>query len=247
MTAAKWAGFPMLGFDLETTGVNVHEDRVVTAALVEIHPNRRPSVTSYVTDPGIDIPEEAAAVHGFTRDRAIAEQTHTPEQLLFEITGRLALWMGRGYPVVGFNCSFDLTMLEAENLRHQVDTLVSRGSIQPVVDVFVLDKFVDPYRKGGRKLDQMCATYGVVHTGAHDAAGDALAACRLWPRLMAKHSRKFPGMTLPALHQAQIQWRRAQMDSLRAYFDKKGTVHDGCDGGWPLHDSARAAAAGAQS
>lgn len=235
MTAAKWAGFPMLGYDLETTGVDAHGDRIVTAALVEIHPGHRPTVSSYVTDPGIDIPDEATQVHGYTRDRAIAEQTHTPEQLLFEVTGRLALWMGRGFPVVGFNLSYDLTMLEAENRRHGVDTLASRGSIQPVVDVFVLDKHADPYRKGGRKLDQMCATYGVVHTGAHDAAGDASAACRLWPRLMAKHGRKFPGMTLPALHQAQIGWRKAQMDSLRAYFDRQGTPHDGCCGSWPVH------------
>jgi DNA polymerase-3 subunit epsilon len=241
--AAKWAGFPMLGFDTETTGIDVHHDRIVTAALVECHPGQRPTITSYVVDPGTEISPEATAVHGYTRDRAAAEATHTPEQMLFEVTGRLALWMGHGYPIVGFNVSFDLTLLEAENQRHQVDTLAARGSIQPVVDVYVLDKFADPYRKGGRKLDQVCATYGVVHTGAHDAGGDALAACRLWPRLMAKHARKFPGMTLPALHQSQVGWRRTQMDGLRAYFDKQGTVHDGCDGGWPIHDSARTASA----
>jgi DNA polymerase-3 subunit epsilon len=235
VTAKKWDGFPMLGFDLETTGVDAQNDRIVTAALVEIHPGRRPVVSSYVTDPGIEVPDEAAAVHGYTRARAIAEQTHTADQLLFEVTGRLAYWLGRGFPVVGFNVSYDLTMLEAENRRHQVDALASRGPVAPIVDVFVLDKFADPYRKGGRKLDQMCATYGVVHTGAHDAAGDALAACRLWPRLMAKHSRKFPGQSLPGLHHAQVGWRRRQMDGLRQYFDKQGTVHDGCCGSWPVH------------
>lgn len=243
MAAKKWADFPMLGFDTETTGVSPDQDRIVTAALVEIHPGRRPVTTSYVVDPGIDIPPEATEVHGYTRERAIAEQTHTPEQLLFEVTGRLALWMGHGYPIVGFNLAFDLTLLEAENHRHGVDTLAARGSIQPVVDVYVLDKFADPYRKGGRKLDQVCATYGVTHVGAHDAGGDALAACRLWPRIMAKHSRKFPGMTLPALHQAQIGWRKAQMDSLRAYFDKNGTEHDGCNGDWPVRRTPAAAGA----
>jgi DNA polymerase-3 subunit epsilon len=138
-------------------------------------------------------------------------------------------------------------MLEAENHRHGIDTLTSRlgpGQIQPIIDVLVLDKFADPYRKGGRKLDQLCATYGVRHTGAHDAAGDALAACRLWPRIMAKHSRKFPGHTLGSLHQSQVGWRRAQMDSLRAYFDKKGTEHDGCCGEWPLHRACATAPVG---
>ena len=75
----------------------------------------------------------------------------------------------------------------------------------------------------------------VEHTGAHDASGDALAAARLWPRIMAKHARKFPGHSLGSLHQAQIGWRKAQADSLRAYFDRNGTEHDGVCGEWPLH------------
>lgn len=250
MTASKWADWPVLAFDVESTGVSVADDRIVTAALIELQPGRRPVASSFVVDPGIDIPEGAAAIHGYTRDRAIAEQTHTVEQALFEITGRIALWLGRSFPLVGMNASFDLTMLEVENTRHRVDTLVDRlgpGKVAPVVDVLVLDKFADTYRKGGRKLENLCATYGVVHTGAHDAGGDALAAARLWPRIMAKHARKFPGMTLPALHQAQVGWRKTQMDGLRAYFDKNGTVHDGCCGEWPLHRACLRVGAGATS
>lgn len=239
---SKWADFACLGFDLESTGVDTTKDRIITAALVEIKPGHRPAVSSYVVDPGVDISPEASEVNGYTRERAIAEATHTPEQMLFEITGRVAYWLGHGQPVVVFNGAFDFSMLEHENARHAVDTLVDRlgqGGLQPVVDVYVLDKFADPYRKGGRKLTQVCEHYGVRHVGAHEAAADALAACRLWPRIMVKHSRKFPGQTLQSLHQSQVQWRKAQMDSLRAYFDRQGTVHDGCDPGWPVYTSER--------
>lgn len=238
MTASsKWADMPCLGFDTETTGVDAINDRIVTTCLVDVRPNTRPVLHRYVVDPGIDIPEQAAAVHGYTRDRAIAEATHTPEQMLFEVTGLIAQALGHGIPVVAMNAAYDFTILEAENLRHQVDTLVSRlgiGRLQPIIDPFVLDKYADRYRKGGRKLTDLCATYGVRHTGAHDSAGDALAACRMWPKILAKHAGKFRGQSLPALHQSQVGWRREQMDGLRAYFDKNGTEHDGCDPGWPL-------------
>jgi DNA polymerase-3 subunit epsilon len=232
----KWDGFSLLAFDLESTGIDVFKDRIVTAALVDVPAAGRPVATSYVTDPGIEVPEAAAAVHGYSRARAIAEQTHTVEQLLFEVTGRIALRLGKGQPLVGFNLAYDLTLLEAECQRHGVDTLASRlggpGAIAPILDVFVLDKHASR-RRGKRQLPIVCQHYGVVHTGAHDSTGDALAAARLFPRVMATPG-KFPGMTLAALHQAQVGWRREQCDSLREYFDREGKPHDGVPGDWPV-------------
>lgn len=249
MTAAtKWDDMPCLGFDTETTGIDPLSDRIVTVALVDVRPRQRPTITRYVTDPGIDIPEGATAVHGYTRDRAIAQATHTMDQLLYEVTGRIAITLGHGIPVVAMNASYDLTILEASNHREHIEGLLARlghGRIQPIIDPFVLDKHADPYRKGGRKLTDLCATYDVRHTGAHDSAGDALAACRLWPRIIAKHAARFRGQSLPALHQSQVGWRRDQMVSLREYFDRTGKPHDGCDPGWPLLNGlARVLAAG---
>ncbi|WP_210651315.1 exonuclease domain-containing protein [Nocardioides sp. SYSU D00065] len=247
MSASKWDGWDMLGFDLETTGVDVWNDRVVQAAVVRVAAGKRPATKMWLVDPGIEIPAEASDVHGITTDRARTEGGD-PGQMLFELVGLLALAMGRGRPVVGMNLSYDLSLLEAECHRHGIDGLVARlghhSKVGPVVDVLVLDKFVDPYRKGGRKLEQLCAHYGVRHTGAHDAAGDALASCRLWPRIMAKHARKFPGHTIHSLHQSQIGWRKAQADSLREYFDRKGTEHDGVCGEWPLHRACAPALVG---
>lgn len=241
MSAAdKWAGFHLLAYDVESTGISPTQDRICTAALVDVKPGQRPVASTYVTDPGIDIPAEASAVNGLTREWLAEHQTHTPAQLASAVTARLAAHLATGQPVVVFNGAFDFTMLEAENLRHRVPTLRDRlglgdARIAPIVDVFVLDKYADPYRKGGRKLGQVCAQYGVVHVGEHDATADALATARVFPRLMAKHARKFPGMTLPALHTEQVRWRREQMTSLREYFDRKGTPHDGCDPGWPIY------------
>lgn len=248
--AEKWSDWPMLGFDLETTGVDIWTDRAVQSALVRIDPGKRPAISTWLVDPGVEIPDGAAEVHGITTARAQAEGTD-PAQMLFEVAGQLALAMGRGIPIVGMNLSFDLTMFETECARHGVDGLAARlghaSKIAPIVDVSVLDKQADKFRKGGRKLEQLCATYGVRHTGAHDAAADALATCRIWPRLMAKHARKLSAPTIQSLHQSQIGWRKEQMDGLRAYFDKNGTEHDGCCGEWPVHSTCARTIAGASS
>lgn len=247
---SKWDGWDMLGFDTETTGVDVFNDRIVTAALVAIWDDgTKRHLTSYVVDPGIDIPEGAAAVHGYSRERAIAEATHAdPSQALFEISGRLATAMGKGVPIVGANLSYDFSLLESENRRLAVPTLAERmggaSKIQPLVDVMVLDKKADQRRRGSRKLPDLCRHYGVTLDNAHDSGADALAACLLWPKIMSKHARVFPGMTLHALHQSQIGWKREQMDGLRAYFDRRGKPHDGCCGEWPLHRACAPALVG---
>ena len=89
-------------------------------------------------------------------------------------------------------------------------------------------------RKGSRKLVDQCGHYGVLHGGAHEADADALATLRILRRQVQAYP-DLAGMTLSKLHTQQVTWRRQQMDSLRAYFDRSGKEHDGCCGEWPLH------------
>lgn len=247
---SKWARMPMLGFDLETSGVDVFEDRIVQAALVKVENGVEVNRHTWLANPGIEIPEEATAVHGITTEDA-AEHGQDPAQVCFELTGMLALNMGRVIPTVVANAPYDFTMLEAENRRHGIATLHSRVTpkpIGPVIDPMVLDRYVDPYRKAicelnripcrcgavDKKLSSLCLHYGVQLTEAHDAGADALAACLLVPAIIARHPEKFRGFTVGGLHQAQIGWRKTQADSLRKYFDQNGIEHDGVDPSWPV-------------
>lgn len=267
-----WHLGPLKGFDTESTGIDVWNDRIVTTALVDLVPGQRPVVATELVNPGVDIPAEATEVHGITTAHAQAHG-RPPEQVLFEVTGQLALAMTRGVPIVAANAAYDFTLLEAENRRHGLPTLADRlpgGRYGPIVDVMVLDKQYDGYRKscykapgcdpetkhhecggcrGGKfacggcgatdkTLVSLAKHYGVVLSadGAHDASTDALAACRLVPKLAAT----FPelGQTLPAhLHALQQRWRKADMSSLKSYFNRVGKDHDGCCGEWPLHSS----------
>ena len=95
-----------------------------------------------------------------------------------EIASELAEQAAAGRPLVVMNAPFDLTLLDRELRRHRASTLDHWFETKPlrVLDPRVLDKHLDRYRKGRRTLTDLCAHYGVVLEGAHDAAADALAS-----------------------------------------------------------------------
>jgi len=257
----KWfiAG-PIGCFDCESTGISVAEDRIVTATVGLLQPGTpwNVDVKSYLIDPGVDISPEATAVHGITNEYA-KEHGEEPGIALDLIAHDLARIFLAHIPVVVMNGVFDFTLADREFRRYNLPTLEERLGrlIGPVVDVLVLDKWLDPYRKGGRKLTDLCAQYGVKIDGAHDSAFDALAAARVAYRmaLLSQYEafmlasmyadRKRPldvvdrfvalkDKTAETLHRNQIGWRQEQCDGLRAHFDRKGTKHDGVPGDWPM-------------
>ena len=279
MAAVKWHELPLVAFDTETTGVDPTQARIVTAAVVHMTPGQRPRSLSWVIDPETEVPDEAAAVHGWTNARLEQEigrpgyaiRSHTDstgkparavitrDAALFEIAAQLGSAMARDAAIVVHNAAYDLTLLEHETRRHDIDPLSVRpAGIRGVVDPMVIEKQFDPWRKvkggcrGGKvkcggcattdkKLESLCAHYGVRHAGAHDAADDAIAAVRLLRKLLDAWPQ-VASWKLPTLHEHQVTWRREQADSLRAYFDKAGIEHDGVDPGWPVHVGTTAAA-----
>jgi DNA polymerase III epsilon subunit-like protein len=72
-----WQG-RMAAFDLETTAAIPEEARIVTAALALVRRREPTETTTWLADPGIEIPEEAAEVHGITTERAQAEGDRRP-------------------------------------------------------------------------------------------------------------------------------------------------------------------------
>lgn len=68
-----WYGGVLIGFDLETTGTEPGESRIVTAAVVEVRGGEVRGRRGWLADPGIPIPDEAAAIHGISTERAVAE------------------------------------------------------------------------------------------------------------------------------------------------------------------------------
>ncbi|MDJ0460642.1 3'-5' exonuclease [Streptomyces sp. H27-C3] len=232
----SWHLGRMAGFDLETTGVDVETDRIVTACVVQVGGGHPVQTANWLADPGVEIPDGAAKIHGITTEQARAGGRPAAE-VVEQVVAALAQVVRDGIPVVAMNASFDLTMLDREARRHQVPTLTDLvDNALFVVDPRVLDKVVDKFRRGGRKLEDLCRTYEVALDGAHSADADAIAACRVAWRI-ASTKGQIGALALPELHTAQIGWAREQAEGLASYFRKTpGKEHqaDGVRTEWPL-------------
>lgn len=218
-------------FDLETTGVDVAEDRIVTAH-VGMLDSRGEVVTSrsWLADPGIPIPAGASAVHGVTTEQARAEGRPAAE-VVAEVREALAALFARGIPVVAYNAAYDFSLLRHECLRHGLAALTP----QPVIDPLVIDKRIDRYRRGKRTLTHVAEHYGVDLSGAHEASADAEAAGRVALAIARRYPAQF-GESALGLHTAQIGWARDQAASLTEYFIRIGRLepHETLDEAWPV-------------
>ncbi|MFD8866062.1 exonuclease domain-containing protein [Streptomyces sp. NPDC059590] len=232
----SWHLGRLCGFDLETTGISVETDRIVTACVVQCGGKHPTQSATWLADPGIDIPEGAAKVHGITTEQARAEG-QPAGQVVEQVVAALVQVVNSGIPIVAMNASFDLTMLDREARRHRVMPLTDRvGDQLRVIDPRVLDKKIDRYRRGGRKLEDLCRSYEVKLDGAHSADADAIAACRVAWRI-AQQEPAIGNASLDFLHEKQIDWAREQAESLADYFRRTpGKEHqaDGVRTEWPL-------------
>lgn len=226
----NWHAGWLTGFDVESSGVDPRRDRIVSATVVHVHGSdrsKKPIINRWLVNPGIEIPDGATAVHGITTERARTEGM-PPVEVLPQILDQLAHATVNGHPVVVYNARYDMTMLRSECVRHG---LGADAVPQPaIVDPLVLDKQLDRYRKGSRKLVDVAAHYRVALDGAHDDTQDALAAARLAWR-MAQHA-DIRGMSLSELHTAQIKWAADQAASFQEYRRKTDPTAI-IEGQWP--------------
>jgi len=224
----------LAAFDIETTGTDTEQDRIVTAAVSVVGAGLDSVSMTWLVDPGIDIPAEATAVHRITNERVRAEGLPA-DQAVAEITEYLAELVAEGVPIVAFNARFDLTILDRETRRYGQETLVEMvGGPEAllVIDPYVLDKQFNRFRKGRRTLSVLCESYGIPLEDAHAADADALAAVRLAWKL-GHTQAELAEYDLPALHEAQILWAMSQAESLQEYFASQGR-QETIQGEWPI-------------
>ncbi len=241
----SWTSGTFFAYDSETTGVDVRHDRVVTATVVKFEAGRHVDERSWLINPGIEIPEGATAVHGITTERARAEGTD-PADGLEAIADMLARTLRAGYPLAVMNAAYDLSILEYDLRRHDLQPLQARVSPDHwwwLIDPFVLARGLDTvnraFRKGRRyKLPDLCERYRVPFTESHDATADAVGAGLVAAAIYASDpyiDRMGPG----ALFQAQQTWRREDQRRFAEWVVSSGkeAEYGDIDTGWPFHSS----------
>ncbi len=230
-----WTRGPLVGFDTETTGVDVGYDRIVTAAVVLRIPGVSTDVRTWLIDPEVPIPAEAAAIHGITTEHARAHGMRAAVALE-EIAALLAAHLSEGVPVVAYNASFDLSLLDAELARHGLPTLPARlrRPVTPVLDPLVLDRWQDRYRRGKRRLGDLVTHYGVVAADElHAADVDVLATLDVLDAL----ARRYPdlaAMSLEELHRAQVGAHDDWARNFNEWRARQGLAGPGASTAWPV-------------
>ncbi|MEU0675432.1 exonuclease domain-containing protein [Streptomyces sp. NPDC006172] len=265
--AARIEGGPMtwhLGrlaaFDLETTGVDVENDRIVTAAVYGLGGGEPVEPHDWFVNPGVEIPAEAARIHGITTEEAQTKGEPAPGAV-DHIADVLAGYARGGAAIVGHNVAYDMTLLDRELRRYELQTLQARLGLHPlhVIDTRVLDKHADTFRKrpsetqGPQQLITLAQVYELPwdDDNAHGAAYDAVVAARVayrigtlahmpredWPERIRQIKRPrygdFCGLTLAELHARQIDLAAEQAAGLQAHF-RKSDPNAVVDGAWPL-------------
>ena len=234
---AAWADGAVLGFDTETTGVDVDVDRIVTAALVRRDAHGT-AVRSWLIDPGVEIPAGASAIHGIT-----TAHTRTfgrpPVAALEQIASALAAAARRGEPVVAYNACFDLSLLDAELRRHGLEALPERldGAPLTVIDPLVLDRHLDRYRRGKRRLGDLCAHYHVAPEGLHTADVDVVATLDVL-RAIADAFPQIAALTAAELHTLQVGAHRTWATGFNEWRASQGHEGPGAELAWPIREPA---------
>lgn len=227
-----WADGPLAAFDTETTGPEPLEARIVTATIAVVNTTPAAPPHQWLADPGVEIPAEATAIHGITTEHA---REHGAEigSVVAQIRATLASVWRMGSPVVIYNASYDLTVLDRELVRCGMDPL---DNIGPVIDPLVLDRAMDRFRRGKRTLTAACEHYKVRLDGAHDSTADAVAAARVAWRIAQKYPQ-VAEMTLPELMIYQEEAHADWAEGFSEYLARQGKS-EVIDGSWPIRRPA---------
>lgn len=191
-TAVEKVRFVVL--DLETTGLNVKKDRMLSlgAVVVEAQEIRiEERMECFVHQPLYE-PNQSIRIHGIMPQQnaiGITEERAIKELLAFLRQG----------VIVGHHIGFDIAILNQVTKR-----MYGRSLQNKVIDTRVLAERVQGLRLGENPheaftLDQVCQSFNIPLHERHTAAGDTLLTALLFLKLMGRLQKR--GLkTLGQLH-----------------------------------------------
>ena len=121
---------PLIVFDMETTGTNISNDRIVEIAMVKLMPDGERETKTRRLNPTIPIPREVSLIHG------IYDEDVKDEPNFKQVAKSMAQYM-EGCDLAGFNImKFDVPLLVEEFLRVDVEFDIDNRNLLDAQKIF---------------------------------------------------------------------------------------------------------------
>lgn len=169
----------LLAFDLETTGLDTGNDRIIEFCFLSLDAELNVTGRYHgLVNPKVPIPPESTEIHGISDDDVAAAPPfsfHTKR--IQELVDSSILVAHNGY--------FDMAVLNAELMRHGEEGLSPN---HPLIDTLLIEKYVNSH-----KLEAAFERYeGGTFENAHRAEADTRATVAVLKGQMREHASKLP-------------------------------------------------------
>ncbi len=179
LAATPLASIEVVSLDLETTGLNPANDRIVEIGALRVGPgdHNDPDLFSLLVNPGVPIPESVSRIHGI-RDKDVAGSPTFREALR-----SFNAWAGVT-PFVGYSSDFDVGVF-----RHEHDRAGLHWSPPRMLDLQILVGLLAP-NIDDLKLESVARWLGlgevlaIAEKGRHRALVDATLTAKIYLALV---------------------------------------------------------------
>ncbi len=177
---------PLVFIDLETTGINIAQDRIVEIAIVKVMPNGETKRMRKLINPQIPIPQVCIDIHGITNEMVANAPTFA------QAANEIKQFMGDS-DIGGYNSNrFDVPLLAEEFLRAGKDVDFENVALLDVQRIFHL---MEP-----RNLTAAYKFYCSKDLeNAHSAEADVVATWEILQAQMERYSNL--GTTIETVQQ----------------------------------------------
>lgn len=158
---------PIAIFDIESTGLDRQNDRIIDISVVKIHDIERDwEVRTKRLNPGIPIPEASTKIHGITNEMVVGCPS-------FSMIAKSLQALFEGCDIGGYGClAFDMPMLYNEFLRAGITWDYQAFNIIDCSNIFK--------QKEPRDLTAAVKFFcNETHDDAHGAEADAVATAKV--------------------------------------------------------------------
>jgi len=220
-----------------TRGQPLRAGQLFGTADAESQPEDRDAALEIVhclVDPGCEIPAGATAIHHITTEQARRDGIDSKVAIGHIVEALLAASSAQ-IPLVGMNLRYDLTIVDLLARNYLGSGLRQAGWHGPVLDALVLDRHFDRYRRGSRRLVDLCQVYGVrgKDLELHGAAVDAAVALSVVLALAERYD--LGEIPLAQLTEDEAAWHREWATSFNSWQRSHGKEPlSGDELSWPL-------------